>query len=70
MRMSAPSALACSRLFLDPGRRMASQKVVKITSCRSASATQSSTRPMGSTQTGQPGPWTSSMASGSICCSP
>ena len=31
MRTSAPSALACIRLFLEPGTRIASPKVVKIT---------------------------------------
>ena len=43
---------------------------LKITSGRSASATQSSTRPIGNTQTGQPGPCTNSTASGSICWMP
>src|SRR6478752_159503 len=70
MRTSAPSAFACKRLFLEPGTRMASPKVVKITPGVSASATQSSTRPMGNTHTGQPGPCTSSMASGSMVSIP
>src|SRR6516225_5366103 len=51
MRTSAPSLLACKRLFLDPGTRMASPNVVRITPGISASLTQSSTRPIGSTQT-------------------
>ena len=55
-----------ARELREPGTRMASPKVVKITSGLSAMATQSSTRPIGSTQTGQPGPWISSMQSGSI----
>ena len=56
MRISAPSALACIRLFRVPGTRIASPKVVKITPGCSASATHSSTRLMGKTQTGHPGP--------------
>ena len=36
MRTSAPSALAFSRLLREPGTRMASPKVVKMTSGRSA----------------------------------
>ncbi len=70
MRTSAPSAFAFSRLLREPGTRMASPNVVKMTSGRSASATQSSTRPIGSTQTGQPGPCTNSTSSGSICWMP
>ena len=54
----------------SPGTRMASPKVVKITPGVSASATQSSTRPMGNTHTGQPGPCTSSIASGSMVSIP
>ena len=69
MRTSAPSALACSRLFFEPGTRMASPKVVKMTSGRSASDTQSSTTPIGSTHTGQPGPCTNSMTLGSSSAS-
>ena len=41
-----------------------SPKHVKTTSSRSAIARPSSTRPVGKTHTGQPGPWTSSMFSG------
>ena len=70
MRTSAPSAFAFIRLLRDPGTRMASPKVVKITPGRSASQTQSSTRPIGRTQTGQPGPWTNSIASGTSRCRP
>ena len=43
---------------------IASPKVVKITSGCWAMAMQSSTRPIGSTQTGQPGPCTNSSAGG------
>ena len=70
MRTSAPPALASSRLLREPGTRMASPKVVKITPGVSAIATQSSTRPIGSTQTGQPGPCTSSIWAGSIVSIP
>ena len=70
MRTSAPRAFAAIRLPLEPGTRIASPNVVKITSGRSASVTQSSTRPIGSTQTGQPGPCTNSIASGTSRCSP
>ena len=44
----------------QPGTRIMSPKQVKITSGSCASAMPSSTRPIGITQTGQPGPWTSS----------
>jgi hypothetical protein len=42
-----------------------SPKQVKITPSRCAIAMPSSTRPIGITHTGQPGPWTSSTLSGS-----
>ncbi len=63
MRMSAPRALACKSEPRAPGTRIASPKVVKITSGRSAMAMHSSTRPIGRTQTGQPGPWMNSIPS-------
>src|SRR5579862_7087480 len=47
MRTSQPSLLAWSRLFFEPGTRIASPKVVKMTFGISASATQSSTRQIG-----------------------
>ena len=62
--MSAPSAFASSRLPADPGTRIMSPKQVKITPGSRAIAMPSSTRPIGITQTGQPGPWTSSTFSG------
>ena len=65
MRMSAPCALASSRLPCEPGTRIMSPKQVKITPGSWASAMPSSTRPMGITHTGQPGPWTSSTLAGS-----
>ena len=60
MRMSQPSALASSRLPSEPGTRIMSPKQVKMTSGDFATAIPSSTRPIGITQTGQPGPCTSS----------
>ena len=47
-----------------------SPKQVKITSSLGAIAIPSSTRPIGITQTGQPGPWTSSTFSGSRSSTP
>ena len=70
MRMSAPSALACSSDLRVPGTRIASPKVVKITPGRSAICTASSTRAIGSTQTGQPGPWMNSSPAGTSLSSP
>ena len=70
MRTSAPRALASSRLPLPPGTRIMSPKDVKMTPGVSATAMASSTRPMGITQTGQPGPWTSSTVSGSTFSMP
>ena len=64
MRTSAPSAFASSRVPHEPGTRIMSPKQVKITSGRRATAMASSTRPMGMTQTGQPGPCTSSTLAG------
>ena len=65
MRMSAPSALASSSEPSEPGTRSMSPKHVKITLSSCARAIASSTRPIGITQTGQPGPWTSSTLEGS-----
>ena len=65
MRTSAPRAFASSsERRLPPGTRSMSPKLVKITSGRSAIVIASSMRPIGMTQTGQPGPWTSSTSSG------
>ena len=64
MRTSAPRAFASSSEPRPPGTRIMSPKVVKITSGRSASAIASSTRPIGITQTGQPGPCTKSTSAG------
>ena len=64
MRMSAPSALASVKVFSEPGTRIMSPKQVKMTPSSWAIAMPSSMRPIGITQTGQPGPWTSSTFSG------
>ena len=47
-----------------------SPKEVKMTPGFLATAMASSTRPMGITHTGQPGPWTSSTEAGSTCSMP
>ena len=65
MRMSAPAALASVSVPSEPGTRIMSPKQVKITPGSCAIAIASSTRPIGITQTGQPGPWTSSTLAGS-----
>jgi hypothetical protein len=65
MRTSAPSALASSSVPAAPGTRIMSPKQVKMTPGRRATAMPSSTRPIGITQTGQPGPCTSSTFAGS-----
>ena len=70
MRMSAPSALASSRLPSEPGTRIMSPKQVKITPGSRAMAMPSSTRPIGITHTGQPGPCTSSTLAGSRSSTP
>ena len=59
-RTSAPRAFASIRLPLEPGTRIMSPNVVKMTPGCSASHIASSTRPIGITHTGQPGPCTSS----------
>ena len=60
MRTSAPRACASSSEPRLPGTRSMSPKVARITPSVSAIAIASSTRPIGITQTGQPGPCTSS----------
>ena len=55
-RTSAPSALALSRLPRLPGTRIMSPNEVKMTPGSLATAMASSTRPIGMTHTGQPGP--------------
>ena len=64
MRMSVPAALESKNDPRPPGTRIMSPKVVMITSSCSAMAMASSMRPIGSTHTGQPGPWTSVTFSG------
>src|SRR5436190_1872480 len=64
MRTSAPSAFASSSVPVPPGTRIMSPKQVKITFSRLATAMPSSTRPIGITQTGHPGPCTSSTIAG------
>ena len=65
MRMSQPDAFASRKVPSEPGTRIMSPKQVRITPGSRASAIPSSTRPIGITQTGHPGPWTSSTCSGS-----
>ena len=65
MRTSAPCALASCSEPSEPGIRIMSPKQVKITPGWCAMAIPSSTRPIGMTQTGQPGPCTSSTLAGS-----
>ena len=62
--MSAPAALASKNDPRPPGTRSMSPKVVRMTSSCSAMAMASSTRPIGITHTGQPGPCTSETVSG------
>ena len=62
--MSAPVAFASRNVSSEPGTRIMSPKQVRITPSSRAIAIPSSTRPIGITQTGQPGPWTSSTLSG------
>ena len=69
-RTSAPRALASSSVPLLPGTRIMSPNDVKITLGCSATAMASSTRPMGITHTGHPGPWISSTPSGRMCSIP
>ena len=65
IRTSAPPALASCRVESPPGTRSMSPKQHRVTPGVRASAMASSTRPMGMTHTGHPGPWTSSTLSGS-----
>jgi hypothetical protein len=69
-RTSHPRALASSSDPSLPGTRIMLPKVVKMTSGLPASQIASSTRPVGITQTGQPGPCTSSIDGGSRCSRP
>ena len=57
--MSVPCALASKNEPLLPGTRIMSPNEVMMVSGWEASAIASSTRPIGITQTGQPGPCTS-----------
>ncbi len=68
--MSAPFALASSRLPRLPGTRIMSPKEVKMTPGSSETAMASSTRPIGITHTGHPGPCTSSTLAGRTCSMP
>ncbi len=70
MRTSAPCALASSSVPTEPGTRIMSPKQVKMTPGSCAIAIPSSTRPIGITHTGQPGPWTSSTFGGSRSSTP
>ncbi len=66
MRMSAPHALAfCSESPFDAGTRIVSAYVARIIRGRCASSIALSMRPIGSTQTGHPGPWIIRTFSGS-----
>jgi len=67
---TAPSALACNRFPWLPGTRIMSPNDVKMTPGTRARAMASSTRPIGITHTGQPGPWTSSTLAGNTCSIP
>lgn len=64
IRMSAPAALASKKEPSPPGTRIMSPKDVMMTSGWDAMWMASSTRPIGITHTGQPGPCTSEMFSG------
>ena len=64
MRMSVPCALASKNEPWLPGTRIMSPNEVMMVSGWAASAIASSTRPIGMTQTGQPGPCTSVIDSG------
>ena len=60
------AALASRKEPRPPGTRIMSPKQVRMTSSRSAIAMPSSTRPIGITHTGQPGPCTSSIVLGQV----
>jgi hypothetical protein len=64
MRMSVPDAFASKNDPLLPGTRIMSPKDVMITSGWEARCIASSTRPIGITHTGQPGPCTRVIDSG------
>ena len=64
IRMSVPCALASKNDPVLPGTRIMSPNEVMMVSGCAASAIASSTRPIGMTQTGQPGPCTSVTCSG------
>ena len=70
MRTSAPCAFASSSEPSLPGTRIMSPKHVKITPGVRATAIPSSTRPIGITHTGHPGPCTSSTLAGSTSSIP
>lgn len=70
IRMSAPRALESKKDPRPPGTRIMSPNEVMITSSCSAMWIASSTRPIGITQTGQPGPCTSVTLSGRWSASP
>jgi hypothetical protein len=70
MRTSAPRACASSSEPVPPGTRIMSPNVASVTPSVSAMAIASSTRPIGITHTGQPGPCTSSTSGGSSSSSP
>src|ERR1019366_1818880 len=59
MRMSVPAAFASKNEPLLPGTRIMSPNDVMITSGCAARCMASSTRPIGMTHTGHPGPGTS-----------
>ena len=62
--MSAPAAFESKNDPRPPGTRIMSPNEVRITSSCSAIAIASSTRPIGITHTGQPGPCTRLTVSG------
>ena len=64
IRMSVPAALASKNDPLLPGTRIMSPNEVMMVSGSAASAMASSTRPIGITHTGQPGPCTRVIDSG------
>jgi hypothetical protein len=69
-RTSLPRALSESRSPREPGTRSMSPNEQKTTSGRAAIACARSIISSEVTQTGQPGPWTSSIAGGSIASIP
>lgn len=70
IRMSAPAALASRNDPVPPGTRSRSPNEVMITPGCPAMWMASSTRPIGITHTGQPGPWTSDTSGGRWSSSP